>query len=271
MDILSLVLAKGYAKVLFDRLNNVGRFLSVWDAATGLPLSFPSTTPYTYKTGDYYVVGHTDVASDYPAYDNPSSYHIYDTSATYNIGDKVTSDGAYYICNTNGTTGDWDASKWDAHTLAVYNVGSKCTYSDAQYICNTAETTGEWDATKWDAHTLTNYKPDGTTYTGTASTTVETENISKLDMYYFDGTNWMVITSTTVLSAVVTSLAGSTGAIDIGNCLQMTSNSLNVKAIPYITTAPTENRANDGTLIDVVLSADPPGYYQGYRYNIFGS
>lgn len=38
--------------------------------------------------------------------------------------------------------------------------------------------------------TGTKYKPNGAQYTGVASTTVETENVSVDDVYYYDGTTW---------------------------------------------------------------------------------
>lgn len=39
----------------------------------------------------------------------------------------------------------------------------------------------------------TNYKPNGSSYTGTASTTVETEEVSVNDTYYYDGNQWTLI------------------------------------------------------------------------------
>lgn len=38
-------------------LQNIGRFLAVWDATTGEPTSEPPTLPYEYHTGDYYRIG----------------------------------------------------------------------------------------------------------------------------------------------------------------------------------------------------------------------
>ena len=81
-------------------LQGIGRFLSLWDATTGLAETNPTVSPYEYKTGDYFIVG---------------------------------------------------------------VVGS------------------------------TNYKPDGSSYTiGVASTVVETETIEVGNVYYYDGTNWML-------------------------------------------------------------------------------
>ena len=84
-----------------DDLQARGRFLSLWNGATGLPETDPSgTLPFEYKTGDYYIV------------DNTSS--------------------------------------------------------------------------------TTNYRPSGSSYTGAASTTIETESIAANDVYYYDGTNWLL-------------------------------------------------------------------------------
>lgn len=38
----------------------------------------------------------------------------YDETATYNEGDYCTYDGVLYKCNTDNTTGTWDAQYWDA-------------------------------------------------------------------------------------------------------------------------------------------------------------
>ena len=46
-------------KILYDYIQNlltIGRFLSNWNSATGLPVTNPSESPYTYKAWDYYRV-----------------------------------------------------------------------------------------------------------------------------------------------------------------------------------------------------------------------
>lgn len=40
-----------------NHLQTIGRFLSFWDATTGLAQTNPQTSPYVYKTGDYFRVG----------------------------------------------------------------------------------------------------------------------------------------------------------------------------------------------------------------------
>ena len=87
-------------KELVDAIGSIGRYLSDWNATTGLPVTNPQTMPYEYETGDYYLVS------------------------------------------------------------AV----------------------GE-----------TNYKPNGASYDGTASTAVEAEEIYVGDMYRFDGTSWVLL------------------------------------------------------------------------------
>lgn len=110
MDTLVYALMKKGDKALDERITNlstIGRYLSSWNATTGLPSTNPTTMPYPYRTGDYYIVS---------------------------------------------------------------TVGA------------------------------TNYKPNGSSYTGTASTTVETEQINVLDIYYYDGAGWTLLSSATVLA-----------------------------------------------------------------------
>lgn len=40
-----------------NHIQTIGRFLSFWDATTGLALTNPQTSPYVYQTGDYFRVG----------------------------------------------------------------------------------------------------------------------------------------------------------------------------------------------------------------------
>lgn len=84
-------------------LQGIGRFLSLWDASTGMPISFPLSTPYNYATWDYFLVETVSTAS-----------------------------------------------------------------------------------------TPVNYKPSGIQYTGTASTTVETDELEVWDLYIYDWTVWLL-------------------------------------------------------------------------------
>lgn len=55
----SNALSAAQGKVLQDQIDDLkalGKFLSLWDATTWLPISFPEAIPYTYSTWDYYLV-----------------------------------------------------------------------------------------------------------------------------------------------------------------------------------------------------------------------
>ena len=135
-----------------DNLEARGRFLSLWNGATGLPETNPSgTLPFVYKTGDYYII------------DNTSS--------------------------------------------------------------------------------TTNYRPNGSSYTGVASTTVETQSVAANDVYYYDGTNWLL----QINSQREVSFASITGQPTDNTNL---ANALNLKAnlaSPTFTGTPKAPTATAGT------------------------
>lgn len=141
-------LSANMGKELQDQITNLqarGRFLSLWDCSTGLATTEPTVNPYTYKTGDYFIVSVAD---------NAKWYYPYTPDDVYMVGDKCSYNGSYYICNTNNTTGNWNASKWDAHTII-------------------------------------NYRPTGSTYDkNIPSTVIETRSVDVNDVYYYDGTHW---------------------------------------------------------------------------------
>lgn len=94
-------------------LKAVGRFLSVWNAKTGLPeTNPPGSAPYSYHyiAGDYFIVGITDDPKDYPEYQ---------TNVSYQVGDQCSYNGDYYICNT-ATSGTWTSAAWTQHTITNY-------------------------------------------------------------------------------------------------------------------------------------------------------
>lgn len=79
----------------------------------------------------------------------------YSSSSTYNTGDYVVYTGYVYKCNTNSTTGAWNASKWDVVCLdkqlyyvtlpeaefdydTTYEIGDVVWYQDYTYTCAVA-------------------------------------------------------------------------------------------------------------------------------------
>lgn len=73
-----------------DNIENMGRFLSLWDGENGLPLSFPFSVPYSYKTGDYYRVG--AVVTNTPKYAHHISFNDKDHSYFHYDFDFISSD-----------------------------------------------------------------------------------------------------------------------------------------------------------------------------------
>jgi len=76
-------LSANMGKELQDQINNlkaIGRYLSGWNCATGLPTSNPTTLPYTYKAGDYFIV--TNVASGGTNYQPYGSQYTGQASTT---------------------------------------------------------------------------------------------------------------------------------------------------------------------------------------------
>lgn len=111
-------LSANQGKLLNDRLDNIaniGRFLSIWNATTGLPTSNPSTSPYTYHTGDYYRVANVANTATDNLIPNGSSYtsgvasttHFVPTTAepTLQIGDVYYYDGTNWILEASGGHG----------------------------------------------------------------------------------------------------------------------------------------------------------------------
>ena len=80
----------------------LGRYLSTWNCATGLAGTNPPTSPYTYKTGDYFIVGAvaTGGASNYKP--NGSSYVTGQASTTVETN-TVTVNDTYFYDGTNWT------------------------------------------------------------------------------------------------------------------------------------------------------------------------
>ena len=133
-----------------DALEGRGRFLSQWNSSTGLPTTNPTTLPYTYKTGDYYIV------------------------------------------SAVGTT---------------------------------------------------NYKPSGSSYTGTASTTVELGTVAVNDTYYYDGTNWVLQKNTTAEVTFASITGQPTDNTNLATALNLKAD----LASPTFSGTPTAPTATTGT------------------------
>lgn len=81
-------LSANQGKLLQDQINDLkamGRFLSLWDCETGMPISFPLSTPYNYQTWDYFLVENVDTTTNY----RPSGVQYTGTASTTLETDEV--------------------------------------------------------------------------------------------------------------------------------------------------------------------------------------
>lgn len=89
---------------LQEQINNLkarGRFLALWNCATGLAETNPVSSPYTYQTGDYFIVGVVSTATPAVNYrPDGSSYTIGVASTTVETS-AVDIDDVYYYDGTS--------------------------------------------------------------------------------------------------------------------------------------------------------------------------
>jgi len=96
-------LSANMGKELQDEIDNLearGRFLALWNCATGLPATNPQTSPYQYKSGDYYIVG-TVASGSGTNYKPDGSSYTTGTASTVVETAEVAVDDVYYYDGTN--------------------------------------------------------------------------------------------------------------------------------------------------------------------------
>lgn len=117
-------------KLLNDRINNLlarGRFLSFWDATTGIPLTNPSGYPYPYHTGDYFIVNKVGETNYIP---NGASYTGQPSTTVY-TGDLKPNDSIYYD-GTSWSVFDTPAGGGDIQD--VYQNGTSVVSNGIAYV-----------------------------------------------------------------------------------------------------------------------------------------
>jgi hypothetical protein len=143
-------------------LKAIGRFLSLWNAATGLPTTNPSKLPYKYKAGDYYivsVVGDTNYQPTGNKYEGTASTTVY--SDTLAINDFFVYDGTNWtllshsqvdlyfpgdnIDITDGTISVSSGEAPEGNLLAADGSGSATWTNGIPYL-TTAPTSNNTDA-----------------------------------------------------------------------------------------------------------------------------
>ena len=91
-------------KVLKDTIDlyvGLWRFLSLWDASTWQPISFPLDTPYTYKTWDWYMIEIVSTATPPVNYKPDWSSYTWAASTTQDTTNNVEQRDVYIYDGTN--------------------------------------------------------------------------------------------------------------------------------------------------------------------------
>lgn len=93
-------------KWMIDDLNGLWKFLSLWNASTGQPISFPLSTPYTYTTWDYFLVETVSTAT--PPVNYKPVWSSYDGTASsttesdeLEVWDVYIYDGSTWLLQSN--------------------------------------------------------------------------------------------------------------------------------------------------------------------------
>lgn len=94
-----------------------GRFLALWNCATGLSESNPPYSPYEYKTGDYFIVGTVSIATPAVNYKPDGTSYIIGTPSTTVETNEVAVDDTYFF---DGTT--WKLQSNSNKTVTFSNI-----------------------------------------------------------------------------------------------------------------------------------------------------
>lgn len=108
-------------KWMIDDLAGFGKFLSLWNATTWMPISFPLATPYTYSTWDYFVVEVVSSATPPVNYKPNGSSYTWTASSTaetdeLEVWDVYVYDGSVWLLQSNHwkTVTFWNIA-WDPY------------------------------------------------------------------------------------------------------------------------------------------------------------
>ena len=104
-----------------DNLKARGRFLALWNCATGLPATDPVESPYVYKAGDYYIVG-TVAASGSTNYEPTGSSYTTGVASTVVETAEVAVDDVYYYDGTQ-----WKLQANTQKTVSFANIAGQPT------------------------------------------------------------------------------------------------------------------------------------------------
>ena len=176
-----------------DTLSSIGQFLAIWDCDTGIARYL--TDGYQYTTGNYFIVGTEGVTDD-------------TRSGTWSSEVVSAGPSGLVVDLDNITTFETTCGKVDREITFTYTSGGwKNTYNSStqtkMQVYNTfgieISTIEEGSYTVGDKVSVTyvrptiSYIPSGDTYDATTGHTTTTEEVHVSDMYFYDGTNWILL------------------------------------------------------------------------------
>ena len=221
-------------------LQGIGRFLSLWNAATGQPISFPLSTPYNYQTWDYFLVETVSTAST-PVNYKPNGNQYTEQASTIQetdeleIWDLYIYDGTVWLLQINhGKTVSFANLAWQPSDNAaldsaldakadVSSLATVATSGDYGDLLNkptipAAQVNSDWNANSGVAQILN--KPTIPTATSQLNNdswfiTSSYHDSSKQDT--LSAGTGISITSNTVSNTWVTSVNSSTWAVTVND------------------------------------------------------
>lgn len=166
-------------KVLDGKISDLfglWKFLSLWDATTWLPISFPLSTPYTYTTWDYFLVETVSSATPPVNYRPTGSSYTWTASTTtesdeLEAWDVYIYDGSVWLLQSNHWKSvafsniAWDAM--DNANLSWY-LNMKAFYLSSTSDLTTAQAAFEWQNGGKTAIIVYNSKPYAFSFYNTA-------------------------------------------------------------------------------------------------------
>ena len=147
-----------------DALSGLGRFLSLWDWETWLPISFPLSTPYEYHTWDWYMINVVDNTTNYRP-----SWTEFDGTASTTVETEATEIGDVYIFD--GTTFLLQKNWWGWGSAVLFSQVLWDPYSNTNLA--TALNAKQWTLTAWSNITIQNDTISATDTTYTAGTNIQ--------------------------------------------------------------------------------------------------
>ena len=149
-------LSANQGKVLNDKIEDLfwlWKFLSLWDATTWLPISFPLDTPYTYNTWDYFLVDVISSATPPVNYKPNGSSYTWTASSTtesdeLEVWDVYIYDGSAWLLQSNHwKTVTFANIAWDPYDNT--NLANALADKQDELISGTNIRTINWTSILW--------------------------------------------------------------------------------------------------------------------------